>query len=252
KEEQLFESYRYRSDYPGDLKDEKVAAVVDRFLRPADCKARFKISDSNSGAEAIIEKQITVPEIMDTPEQRIQKENAASTLAQLKDDIESDTTRLRIVPLSDDLLNGIQHIDTMAYGENIKAVEFFLDGKKIMVKRQPPYTLDLDFGDVPRQHHVRAVALNETGEAVAGDEIVANTGNEPFRVRIISPRVAINLRGRTRVEMAVNVPEGKKLDRLELFLNETRLATLFGSPWVQTVDIPKTEGVGYLRAVASL
>ncbi|PYQ50461.1 MAG: hypothetical protein DMF59_10780 [Acidobacteria bacterium] len=252
KEDQLFENYRYRFDYPGDIKDEKVAVVIDRFLRPADYKARIKIADSNSTAEAIVEKMLTVPEILDTPEQRKQKENAASTLAQLKDDIESDTTRLRIVPLSDDLLNGIQHIDTMAYGENIKAVEFYLDGKKIMVKRQPPYTLDLDFGDVPRQHRVRAVALNETGQAVAGDEIVANTGNEPFRVRIISPRVAINLRGKTRVEMAVNVPEGKKLDRVELFLNESRLATLFGSPWVQTVDIPKTEGVGYLRAVASL
>ena len=52
--------------------------------------------------------------------------------------------------------------------------------------------------------------------------------------------------------MALNVPEGKKLDRLELFMNETRLATLFGPPWVQTVDIPKNEGVGYLRAVATL
>ena len=252
KEDQLFENYRYRFDYPADIKDEKVPVVIDRFLRPADYTARIKISDSNSGAEAIVEKVITVPELMDTPEQRKQKESAAATLSQLKDDIESDNTRLRIIPLSDDLLAGIQHIETMAYGENIKGVEFYLDGKKVMVKRQPPYTLDLDFGEVPRQHRIRALALNEKGEALAGDEIVANTGNEPFRVRIISPRVAINLHGKTRVEMALNVPEGKKLDRLELFMNETRLATLFGPPWVQTVDIPRNEGVGYLRAVATL
>ncbi len=252
KDNQLFENYRYRFDYPGDITDEKVAVVIDRFLRPADYMARIKISDMNSSAEAIVEKPITVPEIFDTPEQRRQKENAASTLAQLKDDIESDATRLRIVPLADDLLAGIQHIDTMAYGENIKAVEFYLDGKKVMVKRQPPYTLDLDFGDVPRQHKIRAVALDEKGGMLAGDEIIANTGNEPFRVRIISPRIAINLHGKTRVEMSVDVPDGKKLDRVELFLNETRLATLFGAPWVQTVEVPKTEGVGYLRAVASL
>ena len=252
KEDQLFENYRYRFDYPSDIKDEKVAVVIDRFLRPADYKARLKISDPNSGAEAIVEKAITVPELLDTAEQRKQKESASTTLGQLKDDIESDTTRLRIVPLSDDLLAGIQHIDTVAYGDNIKAVEFYLDGKKVMIKRQPPYTLDLDFGDVPRQHRVRAIALNEKGEAIAGDEIVANIGNEPFRVRIVSPRVAINLHGKTRVEMAVNVPDGKKLDRLELFMNETRLATLYGPPYVQTVEIPKNEGVGYLRAVASL
>ena len=34
------------------------------------------------------------------------------------------------------------------------------------------------------------------------------------------------------------VPEGKQIDRLELFLNETRVATLFGPPYVQVVDVP--------------
>ncbi|HMC22748.1 MAG TPA: VWA domain-containing protein [Thermoanaerobaculia bacterium] len=252
KDDQLFENYRYRFDYPGDIKDEKVAVVIDRFLRPADYKARIRVLDPNSNAEAIIEKAITVPELLDTPEQRKQKENAATALAALKDDIESNTTRLRIIPMADDLLSGIQHIETLAYGEDIKAVEFYLDSKKVMIKRQPPYTLDLDFGAVPRLHRVRAVALNEKGEPLAGDELLVNTGNEPFRVRIVSPRVALNVHGKTRVEMAVNVPDGKKLDNVELFLNDTRMATLFGPPWVQTVDIPKTEGVGYLRVVATL
>jgi len=252
KDDQLFENYRYRFDYPGDIKDEKVAVVIDRFLRPADYKARIRVLDPNSEAEAIIEKAVTVPELQDTPEQRKQKEMAASALTQLKDDIESNTTRLRIIPLPDDLLAGIQHIETLAYGEDIKAVEFYLDGKKIMIKRQPPYTLDLDFGDVPRQHRIRAVALNEKNVALTGDELVVNTGNEPFRVRIVSPRVALNVHGKTRIEMAVNVPDGKKLDHLELYLNDTRMATLFGPPWVQTIEIPKTEGVGYLRAVANL
>jgi Ca-activated chloride channel family protein len=122
----------------------------------------------------------------------------------------------------------------------------------VMIKRQPPFTLDLDFGDVPQVHRIRAIALNGKAEQTAGDEIIVNTGNDPFRVRIISPRVALKIHGKTRVDMAVNIPEGKKLDRLELFLNETRMATLFGPPYVQTVEIPQTAGVGYLRAVATL
>jgi len=156
------------------------------------------------------------------------------------------------VPLPDDLLNGVQHIETMAVGSDIAAVEFYLDGRKVMTKRQPPYTLDLDFGEVPQVRHIRAVALNAKGDPLTGDEINVNTGNDPFRVRIVSPRVAFKLRGRTRVEMSVAVPEGKKLDHLDLFLNQTRMATLFGPPYVQTIDVPETEGVGYLRAVASL
>jgi len=252
KEGQLFENYRYRFDYPGDIKDDKVAVVIDRFLRPNDYMARVRVQDINSGAEAIVEQKITVPEIFDTPEQQKAKESATTALSQLKDDIDSNTTRLRIVPLNDDLLSGIQHIETIAFGDDIKAVEFYLDGKKVMTKRQPPYTLDLDFGNVPQVRHVRAVALNANAEAITGDEIVLNTGNDPFRVRIISPRIAFKLHGRTRVEMAVNVPEGKKLDHVELFLNDTKMASLYGPPYVQTIEIPAQEGVGYIRAVASL
>src|SRR5581483_2469472 len=84
------------------------------------------------------------------------------------------------------------------------------------------------------------------------DELMVNSGNEPFRVHINSPRVALNVHGPTRVEMSVNVPEGKKLDRVELYLTDPKMATLFGPPSLQTVDIPPTEGVGYLRAVATL
>ena len=252
KDDQLFENYRYRYDYPGDISTDKVAIVIDRFLRPSDYKARLKVTDANGNAEAILEKVISVPEIQDTPEQRKMKESATAALSQLKEAIESGDTRLRIVPMSDDLISGVQHIETIAYGEDIKAVEFYLDGKKVMTKRQPPYTLDLDFGNVPQARRVRVVALNEKGEPITGDEAVVNTGNEPFRVRIVSPRVAIKVHGNTRVEMSVNTPEGKKLDKVELFLNDKRVATLFGPPYVQTVDIPKAEGVGYIRAVATL
>ncbi|MEO6260760.1 MAG: VWA domain-containing protein [Thermoanaerobaculia bacterium] len=252
KDDALFENYRYRFDYPGDLSSEKVAIVLDRFLRPADYTARVRVKDVNSGAESIVEKKITVPEIFDTPEQRKQKESAQSTLGQIKDDVESGATRLRIVPLTDDLLSGVQHIETIASGSDIAAVEFYLDGRKVMTKRQPPYTLDLDFGNVPQVRRIRAVALNANAEPITGDEIHVNTGNDPFRVRIVSPRVAFKLHGRTRIEMSVSVPESKKIDHVDLFLNTTRVASLFDPPWVQTIDIPVTEGVGYLRAVATL
>src|SRR5262249_15257338 len=96
KEDQLFENYRYRFDYPSDTNSEKRAVVLDRFLRPADYQARIRVKNITSGAEAIIEKQITVPELFDTPEQRKQKETATTAVAALKDDIDSNATRLRI------------------------------------------------------------------------------------------------------------------------------------------------------------
>jgi VWFA-related protein len=146
----------------------------------------------------------------------------------------------------------MQHIETAVDGDGIAVVEFYLDGHKVMSKRQPPYSLDLDFGSVPQVHRIRVLGMNAAGEQIAGDDATVNSGNDPFRVRIVAPRVALKLHGPTRVEMTVRVPEGKQLDKLELFLNEARVATLFGPPYVQVVDVPASESIGYFRAVATL
>jgi len=243
KDERLFENYRYRFDYPADVKTDQIAVVLDRFLQPAEYQARVKVADLNGTSEAIVEEAITVPDLSGA---------SNTTLASIKDKLESHAPAIHIQPLGDDLLSGVQHIETAVEGDGIVSVEFYLDGRKVMSKRQPPYALDLDFGNVPQVHRIRALALDDKGTMIAGDEATVNTGNDPFRVRIVSPRVAVKLRGRTRVEMAVNVPEGKQLDKLELFLNESRLATLFGPPYVQVVDLPDSESIAYLRAVASL
>jgi Ca-activated chloride channel family protein len=252
KDDQMFENFRYRFDFPADSKLDKFPLVVDRLLRPNTYKARVRVTDVHSGAEAIVEKQLDVPEIFESAVAKQQKADASAQLTTIRDVMESNETSLRIVPLTDDLLAGVQHIETIAFGDRIKGVEFYLDGHKVMVKRQPPYTLDLDFGDVPRAHNIRAVALDDKGQIITGDEVVVNTGTDPFRVRIVSPRVAMNLKGKTRVEMSVKTPEGKQLDKLQLYYNETPVATLYGPPYVQTIDIPQNTGVAYLRAVASL
>jgi Ca-activated chloride channel homolog len=98
-----------------------------------------------------------------------------------------------------------------------------------------------------------AVGLDVADKPVAGDDIVVNAGTNPFQVRIVSPRIAPHLVGQARIEMDVRVPEGESLDSLELFFNETRLATLYDRPFVQTITVPETNGgVGYIRAVAKL
>jgi Ca-activated chloride channel family protein len=252
KDGKLFENYRYRYDFPAETAPEKLAVVVERFLRPADYQARIKVIDVNSGAEAILEQAISVPYIEDSAETLAREREGGNTVTRLQEEIRAGESTLRIIPLPDDILTGLQHIETMITGTGIKAVEFYLDGKKVMVKRSPPYQLDLDFGDVPQPRKIRAVGLDEAGNFLTGDEITVNMRPEPFRVRIVSPRVAMNLQGKVRVEMDVAVPEGKQLNHVELFLNETRLATLYAHPFIQTIQIPANAGIGYLRAVASL
>ncbi|HEX8173472.1 MAG TPA: VWA domain-containing protein [Thermoanaerobaculia bacterium] len=252
---QFFEKYRYRFDFPGDAPGEKLPIVIDRLLRPNDYTSRIKVVDANGGAEALIENDISVPEIF-TPEAvqepAVQAATATPAAAPAKSEAKAVETSLRIIPPTDEIVSGVQSIETIITGDAIKAVEFSMDGKKLAVRRQPPYALDFDFGVVPQTRRIRAVALDANNKPIAGDDLVVNSGTDPFRVRITSPRVAPSVSGPVRVEMDVSVPDGEELAALELFWNERRLAALYDPPFVQTVDIPSTAGVGYLRAVATL
>ena len=182
KNEELFEKYRYRFDFPADIKADMLPVVIDRLLPRGTFTLRVKVADAESHAEAIVEKEVDVPDDVGVgapaPGRAALPEAAAPT-------------QLRIIPLADQILSGLQHIDTIAAGPDIAAVEFYLDGRKIMTKRQAPYTLDLDLGDVPQVRRVRALAVNGKGEPLAGDEIEVNGGTDPFRVRIVWPRVSV-------------------------------------------------------------
>ncbi|MDP9191361.1 MAG: VWA domain-containing protein [Acidobacteriota bacterium] len=265
---ELWEKYRYRFDFPAELTIEKFPIVIDRFLRPAEYVSRVKVTDANTGAEAVVEMPLIVPEIF-VPETLATAEAesapaplpasvpsqagaAVPAMAQINEDILAKEPRLRIIPPSGDFVSGLQTIDTILTGEGIKAVEFWMDGRKLAIRRSPPYALDLDFGIVPQMRRIRAVALDARDQALTGDELTVNTGTDPFRVRIVSPRVAPRLTGSTRVEMDVNVPDGDELASLELYYNETRVATLYDTPFVQTIELPAKDGAAYLRAVATL
>ncbi len=246
RDDKMWERYRYRFDFPGDIQDEKLPIVIDRMLRPATYKSRVKLTDPSTGAQTVLENDLVVPEVAAAVTAEGQ------TLKTIAEDLQSTRATVKILPLGENVISGVQTIQTMVSGAGIKAVEFWLDGKKVATRRMPPYTLDLDFGTVPKARKIKVVALDSHGQLITGDEVTVNTGTDPFRVRIASPRVAPKLTGPTRVEVEVRVPEGKTLNNIELYWNETRIATMYDPPFVQTVHIPSADGIGYLRAVASL
>ncbi len=252
KDGQIFDTYRYQFDFPADKSPQQLPLVVERFLRPAKYTSRMKITDVNSGAEAIVEKDLDVPYVAESEEVKEAAREGSATIARLQEEYRKGETTLRIVPMPDDILTGLQHVETLLTGNDVASVEFYLDGTRIMTKRQPPYELDLDLGSVPMNHSIRVVGRNEGGEVITGDEAVINVGSDPFRVHIVSPRVTGKVSGNVRMETEVKVPEGKKLQSLDLYLNETKLATLYEPPFVQTIQVPSDLEVGYLRAVATL
>jgi Ca-activated chloride channel family protein len=161
-------------------------------------------------------------------------------------------TTVRIIPPPGDLFTGFIRFDTLATGSDIDRVAFFLDGKPVLTKTHPPFNVELDLGPFPRLRPLRVEALNESGEVVAADERLLNAGGQRFAVRLREPRRGQTYTRSLRAHAQIEVPEERTLERVEFYLNETLMATLYQAPFVQPIALPSTAEVSYVRAAAYL
>src|SRR6266566_4506407 len=158
---------------------------------------------------------------------------------------------ISLIPVAKEIVTGLQRCETKV-APGVHSVDFYLNGSKMMTKTRPPFDADLNMGPLPRKQTVRVVAYGEAGRAVGEDEYIVNEGKEVFRVRILSPEKGAKAGGPTKVVAAVAVPEGKALQKLEFYSNESRVATLYQAPYEQTVNIKNTGSLGYVRVVGTL
>ncbi|HEY4597655.1 MAG TPA: VWA domain-containing protein, partial [Thermoanaerobaculia bacterium] len=137
-------------------------------------------------------------------------------------------------------------------GPGIARVSFELDGHPVLTKSRPPFSVELNLGNQPRIHRLRAVAMDDQGRRLAEDELPLNVGPHRFAVRLIEPQAGKAYQSSLRAEAQVQVPEGERLDRVELYLNDDKVATLYQPPYTQPILLPKSKEVTYVRAVAYL
>ncbi len=130
-------------------------------------------------------------------------------------------------------------------------VTSYLDERPLLTHRRPPLSAALNLGGAAASHRLRAVAFNADGQETASDEILVNQGGQRFRVRLTEPRSDRTYRESLSAVAQLEVPDGDELERLEIFLNERRVATLYQAPFVQPLLLA-SEGLSYVRAVAYL
>lgn len=184
---------------------------------------------------------------------RLAADSLADPLAEANATIATGDQAIRILALPDLLLVGRLRVEARTRGEGIDRVAFELNGRPVMRKSRPPYSVELNLGDEPRIHTLRAIALDAEGEPLAADEVSINAGPHRFDIRLVEPQRGKVYRRSVRVHAEVEVPEGEALDRVELFLDETRVATLYQPPFEQPLLLPeKKKSTSYVRALAFL
>ena len=249
RENELFDTFRYRYEMPA---DRAVPLVFQRYLRPGPARLLLKVEDLGSLRMARTEVEIDVPsldEAADVP--RL----TDSPILQLLDEANRATAKgesiIRLIPPPGVIHTGLVRFNTFTAGD-FEKVRFFLDDQPLMAKKRPPYSVELDLGDTPAIHRLRVHAVDENDAVVADDEILLNPGGQRFRTRLIEPRPEKTYLQSVRTVVEVLVPDGEPIDRVELFLNEDRVATLYQPPFVQPIVLPEIKMTAYVRAVAYL
>jgi VWFA-related protein len=95
------------------------------------------------------------------------------------------------------------------------------------------------------------VAYDRHGNEAASDELLVNRGGQRFRLRLTEPRSDRKYDGSLSAVVQVEVPEAAALDRVEVYLNERLVATLYQEPFVQPILLD-SDALAYVRAVATL
>jgi Ca-activated chloride channel homolog len=248
---QLFDNFRYKYDFPlREVHGDEIPLVFQRYLRTGEYQLIVKVEDVNGGKFARNEVELAVPVIDRVPPPKPDDPETARLLAEANASIRSGETTLKLAPLQGEWQTGLVRIDALTTGDGIAKVTFLLDDQPILTKKSPPFNVELDLGQVPRSRVLRATAYDAAGEEITSDEVLLNGGPHRFGVRLVEPRRGKTYHSSLRAQADVQVPEGEVVQRVEFYLNETLVASVFQPPYIQPILLPENEPIAYVRAVA--
>ncbi|HQQ79270.1 MAG TPA: VWA domain-containing protein [Thermoanaerobaculia bacterium] len=252
----LVDNFRYRFDFPvSSVNGPFVPLTIERELYPGEYQFRVKVQDANRNAAALIKERLKVPDAPEaamTAEEKAAREAAKRAVTELVENAGAPRGSLSFLPIAREIATGLIRFEARASSNDIAFTEFFLNNTRVVTKRRPPFAADLDLGELPRKHVVKVIGYSKDGQAIAQDEMILNEGREAFRIRITSPAKGAALVGAVRVVADLAVPETKRLEKVEFYVNDRRAATLYQEPFQQVVDVPKSADLGFLRVVATL
>lgn len=265
-----FESFRYRFRVPAATAGERLPLVFQRPLRPGAYRLLVRVQEVAAERWFRDERDLEVPFVR--PGERTAAAApaddaaaaeggatgpgataaAADAFAEANRTLGLGDHTIRLLRGSPGLTLGNTRVEAVTSGEGIARVRFYLDGREVMSKVRPPWSVAIDLGRDLRTYRVAAVAVDEAGEELARDEVLLNAGPHRFAVRLIEPQRTRRYQTSLRVAAEVEVPEGDVLDRVEIYLDDALQATLYQPPFAQPLRLAAPGRPAYVRVLAVL
>jgi hypothetical protein len=241
---------RYRLPVP---EQGPIALFLERTLRPEQSfLLRLRIRDEVSGAEARVVRGFRVPS---RPEVRLAPKVAlAAARGEMLPAGIGGRDSVLLMPPVDEVMLGTWRADAMVSGDRIAKVVFLVDGEAQLSRTRPPYSAEVRLAAFPREQVVRVEGYDSAGELVSADQVTVNQTRGAFRVTVAEPEEGARIarRGaRVMVRAEVAVPEDRRVESVEMKVNDRPVATLTTPPWQTEVDVPDEEIV-HLAVTAQL
>jgi Ca-activated chloride channel homolog len=254
--DELFDRFRYRFDFAAEDGAGLLPLVVQRRLRPGQYRLVLRVEDVAGAAFFRHEETLQVPSqpASPTPDPPASPVAVAApaVLAEADAAVGSSDVTLELLSPAPGLRTGKLRVEAKVGGTGVARVAFLLDGKPVLKKATPPWSVEIALGDAPRVFRLEAQAESTEGRVLARDELPLNAGPHRFDVRFVAPRRGTKAEASVRAVLQVTVPEGEVLERVELFRGEEPIATLYDPPFVLPVLLPPGGAPVFLRAVAHL
>jgi Ca-activated chloride channel family protein len=131
----------------------------------------------------------------------------------------------------------------------VQKVEFYLDDKLLFTRTRPPYTAEIDLGNLPRKQTVRVAGYDSGGNLIDEDAWSINEGDAKLAVHILPLAGSLSRRG-VRVRIAVQSIRGGAAKSVEVFLDDKKIASFTRGPYEVVIPAPEYARAKYLRATA--
>jgi VWFA-related protein len=130
----------------------------------------------------------------------------------------------------------------------IEKVEFYLDDKRLVTRTRPPYSVEIDLGNVPRRQTLRAVGYDSSGRIIDEDAYAINQGKDRLAVRLL-PRLDAEA-GVVRIKCTVQSIGGGQAKTVDLFLDTKKVASWTHPPYEAAVPMAQWSNGTVLRVTA--
>ena len=159
----------------------------------------------------------------------------------------TEEPKLKILPPNRETPIGLLRLEAVV-APPIERVEFYLEEKRIVTRTRPPYSVEIDLGNVPRRQTLRAVGYDATGRVIDEDAYAINQGKDRIAVRLL-PRLDADA-GVVHVKVILQSIGGGQAKSLELFLDAKKVASWTTPPYEASIPMAQWSLGTVLRATA--